>query len=603
MILRVRTLMCVILALLFVLPTQAQQIPPKREFRAVWIATVSRLDWPPGNSTSSQMMQAMRQQLDALKGMGINAVIFQVRPESDAMYQSQYEPWSHHLTGQQGRAPSPFFDPLAYIIQEANKRGMEVHAWFNPYRVQSRENAYAIADNHITKTRPEWLLRFTPSGSSNTLVMLDPGKQAVRDYVTNVIMDVVRNYDVDGIHFDDYFYPYSPQITNQDAATFEQERDPGCTRVQCIPEWRRENVNRLIRQVRDSINSVKPHIKFGISPFGIWRSGTPSGIVGMDAYSVIYADAPTWMQRLYLDYLTPQLYWAFGGGQDYGTLARWWDTQRNGRHLYPGLGAYRSEYSTNEIPRQVRFNRTNNIPGSVFFRAQNLEFNDRRIRDSLRTNLNIRPAFPPTMEWKGDLTPPQAPTNVEVTLGASNRRTITWEQGALAADGDTARYYAIYRFPRVPAFPADLETSQFLVNVVGGAVRSFDDTPPAGDQTWHYVVTALDRNWNESEPAMEGGTTSMEDVAELAGQLLLETFPNPAEGFATTRFVLDRPEPITLNIYNALGQQMLSVLEGAQFGAGLHGVRWSTSGFTPGTYLVRLESSRGVETHTVTVLR
>ena len=355
-----------LLVLLLAAPVAlSQPAAPKHEFRGVWIATVFGLDWPVRGAPPEQQKETLTLILDRLRDAGINAVFFQVRAESDAMYESSIEPWSYWLTGKQGRAPAPIYDPLAFAVKEAHERGMELHAWFNPFRA-NRGGDYATAENHVANRHPEWVL------TVGSVRILDPGKAAVRDYVTSVVMDVVRRYDIDGVHFDDYFYPYPPnQISAQDAATFDEE-SRGFT---SLFDWRRDNVNIFVAQVGDSIRAVKPHVSFGISPFGIWRNGVPPGIVGLDAYNVIFADALAWIEAKSIDYLVPQLYWPFGGAQDYATLAPWWADKIGELHLYTGNALYRAERATNpnalfspdEIPEQIRFNR--GYLGNFGFRA------------------------------------------------------------------------------------------------------------------------------------------------------------------------------------------------------------------------------------------
>ena len=228
-------------------------INPKREFRAVWVATVVNIDWPLSyNHSPAQQKQDLIDLLDNMKVSGINAIIFQVRPESDALYASSYEPWSFWLTGEQGKAPNPYYDPLEFAIEEAHKRNMELHAWFNPYRAERSVGLFNLDDNHVVNQNPDWILTF------GSLKLLDPGLPMVREYVTDVIMDVVHHYDIDGVHFDDYFYPYSGTI-NEDAATFVNY-SRGITD---IGDWRRDNVNLLVTQVFDSIKAIKPYVKFG----------------------------------------------------------------------------------------------------------------------------------------------------------------------------------------------------------------------------------------------------------------------------------------------------------------------------------------------------
>ena len=328
-------------------------------------------------------------------------MFFQVRSACDAMYDSPLEPWSYWLTGRQGAAPDPWYDPLAFAVREAHRRGMEIHAWFNPYRAQA-SSTYEPSADHVTRTRPEWVLEF------GDLRVLDPGRAAVRDHVTGVVMDVARRYDIDGVHFDDYFYPYPPnQIGTEDAATFAEE-SRGFT---SLSDWRRDNVDLFIAQVADSLRALKPALKFGVSPFGIWKNGVPEGIRGLDAYDVIFADPTAWLAAGSVDYLVPQLYWPFGGPQDYGSLASWWAEQVGGRHLYTGHGLYRAEsetysgelFSPDEIPAQVRFNRDSpTILGSVFFRARNItHHHSQGIVEVLKADLYRHPALTPPMAWKG----------------------------------------------------------------------------------------------------------------------------------------------------------------------------------------------------------
>ena len=468
----------------------AQTLPPKREFRGAWIATVINLDWPtsPGLDAGTQRGELIRL-LDELQAAGVNAVMFQVRSECDAMYASTIEPWSYWLTGGQGRPPSPFYDPLQFAVQEAHKRGMELHAWFNPYRSVREVGGYTNASNHVSVVHPDWIIR------NANLKVLDPGLPQVRSYVTSVIMDVVNRYDVDGVHFDDYFYSYPPnQITTEDNATFANYSRGFTNRG----DWRRDNVNLLVKMIHDSIQVVKPFVKFGISPFGIWKNNVPTGIVGLDAYNAIYCDAVAWLQQKTIDYLTPQLYWPFGGGQDYGKLMPWWASQINDRHLYPGQAAYRvTAWNANEIPRQIRLNRnTLGTFGSVFFRALNFRENPKGMTDSLKTNLYRYPALSPVMAWK-ERVPPNAPRNLryERIAGAAGLR---WDAPAKAADGDTAFRYVVYRLNSPVVQQNDLDDPSKIAAIVG--LNFIFPKTPASNTPVYYAVTALDRNSNESLP-------------------------------------------------------------------------------------------------------
>lgn len=544
--------------------------PPKHEFRGAWIATVINLDWPIRGATTAQQKNLLLQMLDRLKDAGINAVFFQVRSECDAMYDSPIEPWSYWLTGQQGRAPDPWYDPLAFAVEEAHKRGMELHAWFNPYRA-FRGSGYTNSPQHVVQTHPEWTLRF------GSLRILDPGRAAVRDYVTSVVMDVVRRYDIDGVHFDDYFYPYPPnRITTQDAATFAEE-SRGFT---SLFDWRRDNVNIFIAQLADSIRAVKPAVKFGISPFGIWKNGVPQGIRGLNAYHDIYADATAWVEAGSVDYLVPQLYWPFGGAQDYAKLAPWWAEQIRDRHLYIGQALYRADRRTfsgtlfdrEEIPEQVRFNRGYlGILGNVFFRARNItHFPSQGIVEVLKSDLYRHPALTPPMAWKTDEVLP-VPENVRLEWTADTELTLSWDP----VDG--ARRYAVYRTrsEAVPDLGAASRDARNLVSVTGETKAT--DRPGIASDPYYYFVQAVGANSAESGPSdaasAVGRATSVE-TKERVARGFAASHPNPFSTGTEIAFALDTTAPVTLRIYNQLGQLVRTLADGKVSGPGTLGYEW-----------------------------
>jgi uncharacterized lipoprotein YddW (UPF0748 family) len=498
-------------------------LPAKREFRAVWIATVYGINWPPkagaDASTAAAQRQGFIELLEACRTARLNAVIVQVRPSADALYAASREPWSQWLTGTQGRSPSGYWDPLAFMIQETHKRGMEFHAWFNPYRSVTSDKT-PLAPAHIARTRPDWHLTF-----GNPAKLLNPGLPQVRDYVTSVVMDVVRNYDVDGVHFDDYFYPYGG-IGGQDAITFSRHPRGFLN----IADWRRDNVNQLVRQVSDSIQAVKPFVKFGVSPFGVWKTGVPAGIMAADtvpldlygAYSAIYCDAVAWLQAQTVDYVMPQLYWAFGSKKDYAKLMPWWLTQTRGRHLYTGNAAYKMTeqgWAASEILSQIRLNRSEGAHGCSLYNVANIANNTKGLRDSLRRNLFRYHAFPPTMPWKG-LAAPLAPQNLILRLAQNGREqnpdvilrwlrpNTTEAAGELRSESKNteikaseARFYAVYRF----AGSERPNTNDPRALLVITPDTEFTDTEARADERYTYVVTTLDRLWNESDASARVG--------------------------------------------------------------------------------------------------
>jgi len=311
--------------------------PPEvpREVRAAWIATVANIDWPsePGLPVAEQKAE-LRRMLDRAAALNLNAVIFQVRPHADALYDSPHEPWSFYLTGKQGKAPDPHYDPLAFAVEAAHERGLELHAWFNPYRAGHPADSSARAPSHVSNQHPSWVREY------GEYLWLDPGVPAARDHTHRVIMDVVRRYDVDGVHFDDYFYPYPSYADGApfpDSTSWARAQANGWEGSRA--DWRRHNVNRLVERLYRSIKETKPHVKFGISPFGIWRPDHPPGTRGFDAYDQLYADARTWIREGWVDYLAPQLYYRSDQfGYSYPEMLRWWIEQNHeDRHVWPGL--------------------------------------------------------------------------------------------------------------------------------------------------------------------------------------------------------------------------------------------------------------------------
>ncbi len=494
------------------------QSPPKHELRGAWIATFTNIDWPSANSLSVAAQQAeLLQLLDQLRATGINAVYFQVRSQCDAMYESQLEPWSADLTGRQGRAPEPAFDPLAFLIAACRQRGLEVHAWFNPFRaVANTGNLASFAPTHIARTRPEWLL------AQGSLRILDPGIPPVRDYVIGVLLDVLRRYDVDGIHFDDYFYPYPPAAgaAFNDDATFAA--DPrGFTNRQ---DWRRDNINLFIQRSHESIRAVKPWVKFGVSPFGIWRNrnSDPLGSAtnGLQSYSDIYADSRKWIQQAWVDYLTPQIYWSVGFGvADYGILLPWWNALGGSRHIYSGMAAYKvnnggTDNNWNQpaqLPNQVRLNRQQpQVRGQTFFSTRSVLGNPLGVRDALRDDLFRTPALLPPMPWKDDQPPPPVGNLTAQTRG--NEIRLSWTAPPATGNAmDQVRQYVIYRST---GSTIDRDTAANLVRITANETETSHTDAGLLPGTYYYTVTALDRLHNESVPA---ATVSAQLVATPAG--------------------------------------------------------------------------------------
>ena len=397
---------------------ESAELPPvRREFRAVWVATVGNIDWPsrPGLTTAEQQRELLAI-LDRAAALNMNAVIFQVRTGADALYASRLEPWSEFLTGVQGRAPDPYWDPLEFAVREAHRRGLELHAWFNPYRARYSRPLSPAARNHVSVTRPE-LVR-----SYGGFLWMDPGDSRVQDWSLRVIRDVVRRYDIDGVHIDDYFYPYRVRdprrggaLAFPDDATWRRYRRNGGRLAR--DDWRRNNVNRFVRRLHGAVRAEKPKVKFGISPFGIWRPGSPPGITGLDAYDELYADARLWLRNGWVDYWTPQLYWhPDARGQRYDLLLDWWADQNvKDRHLWPGLFTSRAagldaanQWSPSAVTRQIDITRSEpRAGGHVHFSMRALMSNVNALADTLLMTY-AEPALVPATPWL-DRTPPAKP--------------------------------------------------------------------------------------------------------------------------------------------------------------------------------------------------
>ncbi|NNE92101.1 MAG: family 10 glycosylhydrolase [Verrucomicrobiales bacterium] len=398
-------------------PVNAQPPEPMREFRGAWVATVHNINWPSkAGLPPSQQRAELIKIFDLAAATGLNGIIFQVRPEGDALYRSEIEPWSYWLTGQMGQGPADGYDPLEFAIEEAHKRGLELHAWFNPFRARAT-NRTTASRTHMSKTNPEWML---PSG---TQMWANPGIRAVQDRAIAVMTDVTRRYDVDGIHIDDYFYPYPkkqgkrmvPQF--DDSATYAAYRQAG-GRLK-IEDWRRAEIDGFIQRLYASIKQTNREVKFGISPFGIWRPRHPITIeADLDSFAHISADSKKWLQNGWLDYFSPQLYWRIDDKpHSFLTLTKWWESQNNaGRHLWPGTASDRiaaeSARTAKEAAGQIEIARQHGAnkfgSGHIHWSFGAIAKNSEGLRDVL-ASVYETPAIPPATPWLASPTPPSGP--------------------------------------------------------------------------------------------------------------------------------------------------------------------------------------------------
>jgi uncharacterized lipoprotein YddW (UPF0748 family) len=462
----VKSVFVLVAGLMFAGALHSQEpLPPPvaRELRGVWVTPLDAMtgpDWPsrPG-LTADQQRAEFRQLLDRAKAMGLNAIVLHVRMAGDAIYPSKLVPWTSFLSGKSGVGPSPAYDPLAFAVTEAHARGMQLHAWFNPFRAMLPSFAGKAAASHVTRAHRSWTRKY------GTQTWIDPGEPAARLQVLKEMMEVVDRYDIDAIHLDDYFYPYRERqtvtrringrrrrvredIPFPDATTFKKYGKGFADRA----DWRRHNIDVFVEQLYKEVKKRKPHVLVGISPFGIWRSGVPAGVTGLDAYGEIYADARKWLAEGWVDYLAPQLYWPLMGDQRrFTNLDDWWRTQNpKGRAIWPGLfdaqvAVQREGWSVSEIAAQIerlRVSRenTDESNGHIHFRMGAMLWRSNSIGESLRTSVYAEPALFPATPWLGSA-PPAAPIvlralgeAVEVVPGDSIR-VAWWMVQSLGTDG------------------------------------------------------------------------------------------------------------------------------------------------------------------------
>ena len=516
----------------------------KREFRGVWIASVANIDWPSrSNLTSENQRDEFRSILNHHKKNGINAVIVQVRPSADAFYRSAIEPWSEWLTGKNGKIPDPEYDPLTFMVEEAHERNMEFHAWLNPYRAVFDANKFYRESSHIhldtlkslirdlaesdslngtgelledeyadlvqlleldttelLYKHPDWFLQY------GNKIYFDPGIPEVQGHIADVVQDIVARYDIDAIHMDDYFYPYKiAGVEFPDSVSF---RKYGTSYTHDVKDfWRRENVNTIVRMLNETIKAEKPYVKFGISPFGVWRNASvdPAGSAtraGQTNYDDLYADVLKWQKEKWIDYIIPQIYWYRGFDlADYETLAKWWNDNHYGVHVYIGQGLYRVDGSSNteawknpaEIPEQIKLNRSlEYIDGSCFFSSKSLINNPLGVTDLIRENYYTYPAIIPKMDWLGNtaLGPPEIITAKNTHHGIM----IDWKGN----QGDD--YYVVYRFRGKKV--GNVDDPATIVSIQRKTTLFYIDINIKKFRRYTYAISALDRLHNESALSM-----------------------------------------------------------------------------------------------------
>ena len=470
-----------LLVMLLALTAQAQK---KREFRGAWIQCVNgQFKGMP----TQDMQKTLAYQLDELKKDGCNAIIFQVRPECDALYESKLEPWSYYLTGEQGKAPQPYWDPLQGMIDQCHKRGMELHARINPYRAKTKV-AHTNSPGHVVSRHPERCFDY------DGLTLLNPALKENRDYICAVVMDIVERYDIDGLHMDDYFYPYpTPGVEIPDTADFEANNE-GYTD---IGDWRRHNVDLFVEQLAETVHNTKPWVKVGISPFGIYRNqkSHPKGsrTNGLQNYDQLYADILLWDKNRWMDYCVPQLYWEIGNkAADYDELIHWWNDNCHNTNLYIGEDVERTVKYQHMAEKMTLHAEMKHVQGVVLWYAKAVVDNVGNYGTQLRNNYWRYPALHPTTPWI-DNTAPDKVKKLKV-IDVDGHRVLCWTAPKAKKWNDEAVKYVVYCFDKSESL--DIDDPSKIVAITEDTHFELPEQPRKTRQV--YVVTALDRMHNES---------------------------------------------------------------------------------------------------------
>lgn len=466
----------------------AAQETPKREMRGIWISTVSNIDWPskPG-LTNKQLQTETDRILDHLQSMGFNAVFFQVRPASDAFYSSSHEPWSVYLSGEQGTAPDKGFDPLQYWIAQAHRRGMELHAWINPFRATTNAQK-GSSPKHITQTHPQWIIHFNKKG------YIDPGIPSARRHIQEIIREIVREYDIDGIHLDDYFYPYPVgKETFFDTLSFKMHNPEGLP----LSDWRRQNINNFIEGVQKTVKETKPWVVFGVSPFGVWRNARDDArgsqtSAGTTSYDMLHADVLAWMNNKWIDYVIPQIYWESSHpSANFNILAEWWSRQK-GCSTYIGHALYKVNNGTaawndkNEMPNQLqKARKTKNIGGSVLFSYQQFKRDLLGLDSFLIHHHYKNKALVPSLLQK------KSPS-IKVEKIRKKKHTLQWQTN----NDNLVRFYIVYRHSAKEKFSTKDGSHIHLIT----NQRRISLDPEEGGK-FQYMVAPVDLYKKEHEPS------------------------------------------------------------------------------------------------------
>ena len=572
---------------------------PKQEVRAVWVTTVFNLDWPTTSGQTAQKNE-MISLLDLLKAANFNTIMLQVRARGDVLYPSSIEPWAKAMTGVLGSNPG--WDPLQFTITEARKRGIEVHAWWNVYKVYGTGTPPSTSPLHVVLSQPTLCKLYDNEW------WMDPGIPATKTYLLNLAMEMVRKYDLDAIHFDFIRYP-NPDF--DDAVTYATYGQG----VQ-LADWRRNNITQFVSAIYDSIKAVKPRMKVGSAPIGIYKDLSACNS-GWDSYTNTFQDSRRWLLLNKHDYHSPQIYWDINTCPRFDSLAMDWINNSNGKHIYPGIAAYRmtaadGDWPASEILAQIDSSRKFGGKGQTFFRTASFKTNQKNIYTLVKQGQYLYPANIPPMSWK-DNSKPNAPGNLTISTSDSLTYTFKWNKPLPASDGDTAFYYNLYMDDQSPVDISDIK------NVIKFRLVSDTTTtvtfPSIPTNNRYFVITAYDRGYNESLVSNEAAiiVTSIEDNENVVNDFKLEqNFPNPFNPTTKIKYTIpdvisteERNLKATLKVYDVLGIEVTTLVNEHQ-PAGNYEVEFdalSGIGCASGVYFYQLKVGENVATKKMLLVR
>ena len=548
---------------------------PKEEVRAVWLTTVFGLDWPKTYGATAQQTE-MRNLLDLLKGANFNTIYLQVRARGDVLYPSGIEPWAKSLTQTLGQNPG--YDPLQFTITEAHKRGIEVHAWWNVYKVYGEGTPPNTNPQHIVLKRPDLCKLYGGEW------WIDPGLPDTRTYLLNLAMEMIRKYEIDGIHFDFIRYP-NPDF--DDAATYAQYG--GSINKS---DWRRGNINQFVYALYDSVQAVRPMMKVGSAPIGIYKDISNCNS-GWDAYTQVFQDSRRWLIGKKHDYLAPQIYWDINTCPRFDTLAMDWINSAYGRHVYPGIAIYRmgsgdGNWPATEVLAQIDSVRKFRGHGQSFYRTQSFKDNQKNIYNLVKSGQYLYPANIPSMSWKDNIKP-NSPENLTIATADSINFRVTWRKPPVATDGDTALYFNVYRDDQQEIDFTDIKNVvKFRVMNDTTALIIFAYKPT---KNYYFAVTAYDKGYNESLPSNQASiiVVGVNDQRDEITFNLNQNFPNPFNPETVIKYSLPKSSFVNLKVFDALGREV-RVLVNESVDAGNYSATFNGEGLPSGIYFYQLRA-------------